>query len=113
MEVEFYEKLNGTIPAKDFLCSLDVRLETKLVRAIDLLSEFGVELREPVSKSLDEGIFELRASVGRDTVRVLYFFYHKGKAILTHGFIKKTQKTPRREIDRAIECRRDYLDRYK
>ena len=111
MQVEFYEKPDETIPVKGFLCSLDIRLEAKVMRAIDLLEEFGTELREPVSKHLNEGIFELRASVGKDETRVLYFFHHKGKAILTHGFIKKTQKTPPKEIDKAKEYRTDYLTR--
>jgi len=82
-----------------------------MVRAIDLLSEFGRELREPVSKHLVDGIFELRASVGNDSIRVLYFFFHNGRVVLTHGFIKKTQKTPHAEIDRAKEYRTDYLMR--
>ena len=40
------------------------------------------------------GIFELRAKVGTDISRVLYFFYYEGRIVLTHGFIKKTQRTP-------------------
>lgn len=47
-----------------------------------------------------------------DVSSVLYFFYHDGKIILTNGFIKKTQKTPRSEIIKAKEYRADYLERY-
>lgn len=51
--------------------------------------------REPYSKHLDDGIFELRCKFGSDITRVLYFFYYEGKIILTNGFVKKTQKTPK------------------
>ena len=46
-----------------------------------------------------------------DIFTSLYFFYVDRKIILTHGFIKKTQKTPRQEIDRAKKYREDYLTR--
>jgi len=60
---------------------------------------------------LSEGIFELRIKVGSDISRVLYFFIAGNKIILTNGFIKKTQKTPTAEIDRAKRFRADYISR--
>lgn len=53
------------------------------------------------SKHLEDGIFEVRGKIGNDISRVLYFFYINEKIILTNGFIKKTQKTPKKEIDLA------------
>lgn len=58
------------------------------------------------------GIFELRAKVGTDISRVLYFFYYEGRMVLTHGFIKKTQRTPACEIEKAKKYRRDYIERH-
>ena len=58
-----------------------------------------------------DGIFELRAKVGSDISRVLYFFFVGRKIILTNGFIKKTQKTPRGEIEKANTYRKEYLSR--
>ncbi len=85
---EFYE--NGDkIPVKDFLDSLNVKMRAKLLMEIKLLEEKGTLLREPYSKPLGDGIFELRAKVGTDISRVLYFFYYEGRIVLTHGFIKK------------------------
>ena len=110
-EVEFYEKENGEQPAKEFLLSLDVKMRAKMVNTIAILSDNGYELREPYSKHLSEGIFELRAKVGSDITRVLYFFYADRHIILTNGFIKKTQKTPPGEIDKAKKYRADYLQR--
>lgn len=58
------------------------------------------------------GIFELRAKVGTDISRVLYFFYYEGRIVLTHGFIKKTQRTTAGEIEKAKKYRRDYIERH-
>ena len=110
-EVEFYEDKNGNQPAREFLLSLDKKMRAKMADTISILQDNGYELREPYSKHLSEGIFELRAKVGSDITRVLYFFYVDKKIILTNGFIKKTQKTPSKEILRAKKCRADYLKR--
>ena len=63
------------------------------------------------TKSTDDGIFELRAKVGSDITRVLYFFMVGKRVILTNGFVKKTVKTPLAEIARAKRYRAEYLGR--
>ncbi|MGN1416776.1 MAG: type II toxin-antitoxin system RelE/ParE family toxin [Oscillospiraceae bacterium] len=110
-EVLFYEKEDGTEPAKEFLDSLDIKMRAKMLRIISMLQNNGYDLREPYSKHLSEGIFELRAKSGSDISRVMYFFVVGRKAILTNGFVKKTQKTPKYEIERAKRYRKDYLSR--
>lgn len=110
-EVEFYTKDNGEKPAKDFILGLDVKMRAKVLGIIDVLEEKGNQLREPYSKHLDDGIFEIRGKVGTDITRVLYFFYYGKKIILTNGFIKKTQETPKQEIRLAKSYRREYLER--
>ena len=110
-EVEFYEAASGDQPTREFLLSLDKKMRAKMADTISILQDNGYELREPYSKHLSEGIFELRAKVGSDITRVLYFFYVDQHIILTNGFIKKTQKTPPREIERAKKYRADYLRR--
>ncbi len=111
MEIVFYSKADGTEPAKEFLLSLDKKMRAKITMMLDLLSKNGSALREPYSKHLTDGIFEIRAKVGSDLSRVLYFFVYGHKAILTNGFVKKTQKTPRKEIALAKKYRNDYLNR--
>ena len=110
-EVIFYDKADGTEPAKDFILSLDKKMSAKMLRTISLLAVNGPDLREPCSKPLGDGIFELRAKVGSDISRVLYFFIVGRRVILTNGFIKKTQKTPPAELERAKRYRADYLGR--
>lgn len=110
-EVLFYEKRNGECPIEDFLVSLDVKMRAKIVGLLELLEEKGNQLREPYSKHIDDGIFEIRCKVGSNITRVLYFFYHDGKIILTNGFVKKTQKIPLNQIRIAKEYRIDYQER--
>ena len=83
-----------------------------LLMILKILQEKGNLLSEPYSNHLDDGIFEIRGKVGSDISRVLYFFYFGGKIIVTNGFIKKTQKTPSKEIEKAKCYRKDYLERF-
>ena len=110
-EVVFYDLPNGKEPAKEFLEGLDLKMQAKMIRTISLLQHNGTSLREPYSKPLDDGIFELRAKVGSDISRVLYFFFVGRRIVLTNGFIKKTQKTPAGEIDKAKVYRKEYINR--
>lgn len=109
--VEYYRKQDGSCPIKEFLNSLDEKMQAKLFRLLYLLEQNGNELREPYSKFLKDGIFELRGQQGNNIARVLYFFVVGQKIIITHGFIKKTQKTPKSEIKLAKEYRQEYLER--
>lgn len=108
-EIIFYEKINGEKPAREFILSLDTKMRAKVISYLDILQCSGNELREPYTKALDDGIFELRAKHGSDISRILYFFMVGKKIILTNGFIKKTQKTPPKEIELAKKYRNDYL----
>lgn len=84
-------------------------MRAKVFYAIQMLRENGIKLRSPFSKHLDDGIFELRARAGSNASRVLYFFFVNKNIVLTHGFIKKTQKTPKDEIKRAKKYRNDFF----
>ena len=88
-------------------------MRAKLVGLLQILQEKGNLLREPYSKHLDNGIFEIRGKVGTNITRVLYFFYYDNKIILTNGFVKKTNKTPVNEKKLAKMRRKVYLDRMK
>lgn len=109
IEAEYFRLEDGTEPAREFIHSQPPRMRAKLLQNIGLLEEFGTSLRMPYSEFLDDGIFQIRAVHGSDITRVLYFFVVGGKAILTHGFVKKDQKTPQTEIERAKEYRALYL----
>ena len=108
--IEFYESGNGDVPAEEFLLNLDIKMRAKILGIMGILQEKGNQLREPYSKHLEDGIFEIRGKVGTDISRVLYFFYYDGKIIFTNGFVKKTQKTPPKEIAKAEEIRTRYFN---
>lgn len=110
-EIVFYNKPDGSEPVKEFLLTVDDKMRARLVRTIDLLAQNGTSLRMPYSEHLVDGIFEIRAKVGSDISRVLYFFVIGKKIVLTNGFVKKTQKTPKNEIELAKKYRNEYLNR--
>ena len=106
--VDFYKDLNGNKPLIDFIKGLNNKLKAKVIGNLHLLEEYGNLAREPLSKELEDGIYELRTIQGNDIIRILYFF-DKGRIIIaTNGFVKKKQKTPRSEIELAKSRREDY-----
>lgn len=111
VDAEFYTTKDGKKPARDFLNSLEPKMRAKMVKMIELLENNGSDLRMPYSEYLGNGIFELRAKVGSDISRELYFFFFGQKAILTNGFIKKTQKVPREQLKLAEKYKQDYEKR--
>ena len=110
-EIEVYQKANGDVPFDDFLEALPKKLQAKVIRDVELLEQCGNSLREPYSKHLSDGIYELRTKVSTDITRSLYFFFDGRRIVITHGFIKKQSKTPQSEIDRAKEYRSDWIRR--
>ena len=100
-EIVFYETVNGERPVEAFLDSLDNKLKAKKLLSIRIIKEYGVNTSLPYSEELEDGIFELSAKSGSNISRVLYFFTVGRRIVLTNGFIKKTQKTPKKEIDKA------------
>ena len=96
-EIILYDTEDGRCPVQELLDSLEPKLLAKTLRTIDLLEMNGPLLREPYSKPLENGIFELRTKQGSDITRVLYFFIVGKKAVLTNGFIKNRRRHQRQK----------------
>lgn len=107
-EIESYRLENGKSPVEEFIRGLDKKMQAKALATIDILSEFGNQLREPYSKPIGDGLFELRIKFSNDISRIFYFFIVDNKIILTNGFVKKTVKTPKAEIELARKYKQDY-----
>ena len=111
--LEYYKLPNGEKPIETFLDSLDLKMRAKALGSIEILAEFGNTLREPYSKAIGKGVFELRIKFAGDITRLFYFFVMNNRIILTNGFIKKTRKTPSGEIALAQKYKADYERRNK
>ena len=108
-----YFGTNNYYPVYEFILSIkDRKLQSKTMQTITLLENNGYNLRMPHSKYLQDGIYELRTKQGSNITRILYFFV-ENRIILTNGFIKKEQKTPKQEINIAIKNRKLYFERSK
>lgn len=110
-EIEFYRLPNGKAPIEDFLNSIDGKMRAKALHELSILEEFGNRLREPHSKAVGNGLFELRVKFASDISRIFYFFVVDNRIILTNGFVKKSAKTPKAEIDLARKYKTDYETR--
>lgn len=107
----FYEKTNGTVPVQEFLDSLPEKHHAKALRDIDVLEKYGTKLTEPHVKHVEGKLWELRIKSASDISRVFYFIPLGTDIVLLHGFVKKTQKTPDREIQTANTYLEDYRRR--
>lgn len=85
---------------KKFIAGLAKTPKTRALHTIDLLIELGNKLGMPHSKRINKRLFELRTK-GKPSIRIFYEFMNR-KAYLIHGFVKKSQKTPKKEIDTAM-----------
>jgi phage-related protein len=111
-EVEFYKDGSGREPVPEFLHDLPSGTWAKVVRLIDLLSEQGVLLKEPYIRRIRGKLRELRVKDHLGLVRVFYFTFTGRRFVLLHGFLKKTDKTPEREIELAEKRMKDFMERY-
>jgi len=93
MEIEY---LKGV---EEFISSLEKKTIAKALRTIDLLEKFGSKLGMPHSKKVKTGLYELRIR-GQQEARIFYC-YHQSKIILLSAFIKKSRKTPDKELEKA------------
>ncbi len=103
-----FAQVNNRIPMIEFLESLSGKERAKIFASIDKLIELknhGIQPKKNLSKYLEDGIFELRVSFENRISRSLYFYESAQQVIFTHGFIKKSQKTPRNEIEKALSIR--------
>jgi phage-related protein len=115
-EIVFYKDKNGKEPIKEHLQDLaqrkgkDSRIKlNKIQDYIEALRIYGTTTGEPYMKHLEGEIWELRPIQDR----ILFVAWRGDKFLLLHYFIKKTQKTPQREIEQAKRNLADFVERSK
>ncbi len=110
--IEYYVDENGNNPVENFIKNIDnKKLQAKVFRAIHLLEEKGHLIDTLNSKYLSDDLFELRIKQSTNLVRILYFFRYGKRIVLTHGFIKKSRETPKRELEIALKRMHRYIKR--
>ena len=109
--IDYYESGSGKYPVAEFIDSLDTKSRARIARTLDLLEEFGVQLGMPYVRYLERQLWELRVRLGRNRYRIIYFLATEKTFILLHGFSKKTDAVPRKDIEIADVRRQDYLSR--
>ena len=112
--IEIYQTEGGRTPVTEFLNSLPVKHKTKVQFVLDLLAEYGPLLKEPFTKHLSgTKLKELRIQASPNIYRIFYFAHIEKKLVLLHAFTKKTEQTPRKEIEVAENRMENYIRRRK
>lgn len=108
--VYFYQEEDETVPVLDWLEEIrkkDFKAYANCTKRLELLKDFGHELRRPHADYLKDGIYELRIKSQTVQYRILYFFDGQDFIILANGLTKE-QRVPPVEIERAVERKKKY-----
>ncbi|PZV27287.1 MAG: type II toxin-antitoxin system RelE/ParE family toxin [Snowella sp.] len=97
LPVEFYRSKKGIEPVRDWLKSLDNLDKTKIGQAVKML-EYGWPVGMPTCRPLRNGLYEVRTTLPSNREARIFFCIHNERMVLLHGIIKKTQKTPQRDL---------------
>jgi len=107
--VENYREARGRVPVADYLDTLLLKDRARVSRTVALLEDYGPALKMPHARHLHGKVWELRIDGRPNSYRVLYAAVPGRKFVLLHAFAKKTEKTPRREIEIAERRLTAYL----
>jgi phage-related protein len=99
--VEFYTDDNDHDLVAEFIRGLDSDTQSNIRAAIQYLRIYNVQAHEPHVKQIEGKLWELRITSNKNAYRIFYFMQTGRKIILLHGFQKKKQKTPKKEIETA------------
>jgi len=110
--IEFYRFANGRSPIEEFLDSLTSKQAQKVLWVLRLVEDLEIVPIQYFKKLTGtKHLWEVRIQIGNDIFRLLGFFESGKLLILTHGFAKKTQKTPEQDIELATRRMEEYLAR--
>ena len=108
----FYRTVNNKCPVKNFLDSLSGKVSQKVTWVLSLIEDIDMVPSKYFKKLIGtKEIWECKVRIRSDSFRIFCFFYSNSLLVLTHGYIKKTQKVPIAEIRRAERYRDDFIRR--
>ncbi|MEX2376110.1 MAG: type II toxin-antitoxin system RelE/ParE family toxin [Dehalococcoidia bacterium] len=100
VSASFYETAQGREPVRDWLMGLDAE-SRKIVGRDIATAEFGWPVGMPLSRTLGGGLYEIRSNISGKRIARVIFVLDRGRMVLLHGFVKKSQKTPKADLDLA------------
>lgn len=107
LQAIFYATEQGNEPVREWLKSLPAD-DRKSIGEDVLTVQYGWPIGMPLVDSLGKGLWEVRIKLSSNRIARIVFFMDENTMILVHGFIKKTQKTPKNEIDLAYTRKKEY-----
>jgi len=108
-KIYFYIDDQGGEPVMDYIEKASPKEQSKIFGFIELLRQSDGYLDEPYSRHIKDKIRELRIDFSRNRHRIMYFTFTGEKIILLSAFTKRTEKTPQKEIDKAIKNYNNFL----
>ncbi len=102
----FYETANGKKPVREWLLLLDKEDRKSIGEDIKTV-EYGFPIGMPTCRKLDSKLYEVRSSISDKRIARVIFTVMSGYMVLLNGFIKKSQKTPKSEIDLALKRKKE------
>jgi phage-related protein len=113
-KIEFYQSPNGNPVVSDWFLDQETKVKARFAQIFDLLQDKGTSVGMPyVRPIVNTKLYEIRVEQSTNIYRIFYFAYTGKQFILLHGFQKKTQKTPKKEIELAEKRRKEFLAQEK
>jgi len=111
LTARFYATASGSMPVREWLLPLSKHDKIEIGADIDIANiEFNWPVGPPQCKHLEDGICEVRSRISSGRTARVLFFIRNDQMFLLHGFIKKTQKTPRQELELAKKRKKEIKD---
>ncbi|MCE5329044.1 type II toxin-antitoxin system RelE/ParE family toxin [bacterium] len=109
-EIVYYKTNSGRIPVLDYIELQEALKIVKIRNAFRLLKEFGVEESLLDTKKIKGNRYKGLCQLTIESSRIIYFIVRSNKFVLAHAFTKKTNKTPKQELETARKRMKDYLN---
>ena len=111
--IEFYKKPNKKCPIAEYLKSQNRKTEDKILAYLYNLATLQAFRQEPYSRQIKGKLRELKVETRQKSHRIFYFMMINKRIMILHAFLKKTEKTPKKETKKALEYMEECLSRHK
>jgi Phage-related protein len=113
-KIKFYkDSVSGNSPVVEYLEKIAEKHSSKIYRQLEFLKDSCGYINEPYGRHITGKIRELRVDFSNNYYRILYFTFVDKNIVILHAFLKRTDKTPNREIQIALNRYNDFVNNYK